>query len=506
MMKKYLLGADMGSGGCKVTVIDEEGNLVAEGAREYPTYYPYSGWAENLASDLLEAFCEAVRGTLEKARISPRQIQALCTVGVTHNTVLLGAADNVLRPIITMFDERSWEETQRIKRDFGKRILEICGNEVTPLWTLPQLVWLRNHEPETYRSIRKYMFPKDYVRYMITGTYVTDWIDAMGTLFYDPFNRCWSREICEYLGIDPETLPEAVSPRQVVARVNSQGAQLTGIAEGTPVVCGSSDTAAEVFASGAIRTGQCTVKLATVGRICVVADAPAPDPKLLTYRHLVEGKWYVGTGTKACASSVRWARDTFCEAEKRAAAEIGVNAYEIMDLQAAKAPAGSLGLIFHPYLLGEQAPYYDPSLRGHFLGISFRHSKAHFLRSVYEGTAFSLRDSLDLIRSVGVTIGEIRLIGGGTKSRLWSQIIADVLNEELNVPRIADASLGAALLAGIGVGAFKDEAEAIDRAVRIDRTLLPQPESRRIYDRLFEAYRRSYLALREIDKELCRFG
>lgn len=495
----------MGSGGCKVSVINSEGELVAEGAKEYTTHYPHPGWAEHDASELYESFCLAVRDTLARGGIDPREILALCIVGVTHNVVLLGEDDTVLRRVITLSDERSWDETQRLKREFGDRILQTCANDVNPIWTLPQLMWIREHEPEVYRNIDKYLFPKDYIRYRITGAYVTDWIDAMGSLLYDPFNHEWSQEICTYLGVNLANLPPAVSPKEIVGRVNSSGAEATGLPEGTPVVCGSSDTAAEVFAAGAIRPGQCTVKLATVGRICIVADHPVLDSRVLNYQHLVEGLWYPGTGTKACASSVRWTRDTFCREEKEMAKQLGVSPFDLMDIQAAKAPPGSLGLLFHPYLLGEQAPHYNPFLRGHFLGISFRHGKSHFLRAVYEGIGFSLKDSLEMLISLGLTIDDVRLIGGGTKSRLWSQIVTDVLGLQLNVPAVRDASFGAALLAGMGVGVFADDAEAVQRGVRIAGVLTPNEEAHDVYSRLFPIYCRAHSVLGEIDHNLCQF-
>ena len=497
-----LLGVDLGSGAVKATLLSPAGGILGTSNVEFPTRYPRSGWAEQDPAQWYAAFRTAVASLLARAAVRPRDIRALALDSATHTSVLLDEHFAVLRPAIFWTDQRSIEQSEALGRTHGERIFQIALHRPNPVWTLPQLLWVRENEPEVWRRTRRILFAKDYLRYRMTGVYATDTIDAMGTLFFDPRSMQWSEELCGVLGFPLELLPPVRQPTEVVGTITAVAARETGLSPDTRVVVGSTDTACELLAAGAIEVGQATVKLATAGRICVVTDRPLPHAHLINYRHLVPGRWYPGAATKACASSFRWYKDTFGDLERQAAERQGASPYRLLDDEAAAVPAGSEGLFFHPYLMGELTPYFDPLLRGSFTGISMHHTKAHFTRAVLEGVGFSLRDCMGVMQGLDTPIREIRIIGGGSSSELWRQIVADVLGLEVTKMERDDSSLGSAMLAGVGTGAFASFAEAVARCARPQSVTAPRPESHQQYARLFDIYREIQRALVEANHRI----
>ena len=418
------------------------------------------------------------------------RIVALALDGSTHNAVLLDRQMTPLRPTIMWTDQRSTEESSWLAQNHGEEIFQIAYQRPSPTWTLPQLLWLRKNEPEVFGRISKILFLKDYVRYLLTGVACTDRIEAQGSLLYDMAGRRWSPELCAMAGVPVESLPSLVSPVDVVGKITAQAARETGLREGLPVICGSSDTAVEDYAAGAISEGQCVIKLATAGNFNVMTMRAVPGPRTLTYSHVVPGMWYSATATSSAAICLRWLRDNFCEGEKRDGAASGVNAYELMGRAAAESPVGARGIFFHPYLQGERSPYWDSSLRGSFSGLSLAHSRGDLIRAAMEGVAFSLRDCRRVLEEMKLPMNEIRLIGGGSRDPLWAQIVCDVLGTPVILPTHSDASAGSALLAGVGIGIFSDERDAVNRCVRVAAHLQPQPAAAATYDSLFPTYRR----------------
>jgi len=343
---------------------------------------------------------------------------------------------------------------------------------------------------------------KDYIRLRLTGESATDRIDAMGCLFMDEGAGRWSEELCGLAGLDVSMFPRLADPQDIVGRVRAEAASETGLAVGTPVLAGATDTVMEVYASGAISPGQATVKLATAGRICAVTDHGIPHPMLVNYRHLAPGLWYPGTATKSCAASYRWYRDALCEGEIGRVKAAGRGAYEIMDAEAASIPPGSDGLLFHPYLQGEMTPYLDDSLRGSFIGLSSFHGKAHFTRAVLEGVAFSLFDCIGVLRELGVEPKRAIAIGGGASSPLWLGILADVLGIELDKNENDDSSsLGSAMLAGVAMGVFDSLADSVKKCVRVKGTVVPDRGRHAIYLERFAVYRKIHDALAPVYAE-----
>ena len=499
-MKTVLLGIDFGSGGCKVTAIDDSGTVLGEAAVEYPTHYEHPGWSEQDPGDWYSAMCESL-AKVRSQGVDFSAVRAVAFDGSTHNAVLLDDQMKVLRRTIMWTDQRSVEECRLLREEHLDQIFGTAWQLPTPTWTLPQLMWLNRHEPEVLKKTRHLLFVKDYVRYLVTGRAATDHIEAQGSLFYDMARRSWSAELAELAGLDVAVLPELVEPTTQLGTVTPEAAADTRIPAGTPVICGASDSAVEDYGAGAIEPGDCIVKLATAGNVNVMTANPHPGRTTLTYSHVIPGMWYTVSATNAAALCQRWFRDNFCDTELQQARRLGVRAFELMDQQAAASPPGAGGMMFHPYLQGERSPYWDAALRGSFTGISISSTRGDFMRALLEGVAFSLRDCYGEIEQMGLPVKRIFLIGGGARSRLWSEIVCNVFNLPVQVSVPGDASFGSALLAGTGIGVFRDSADAVRRCHRVDRELVPKPQLAEKYARLFQRYRRIHDALAPIYSE-----
>jgi xylulokinase len=495
----YLLGIDLGTGGCKSILIDTAGHVVAAAFQEYQTHYPAPGWAEQDPDDWYRALQSTVSECLRTSRIPSRRIVGVGLDAPAHNAVLLGDEDVILRPVILWSDQRSAQQVDRIAQCHGDEIFRLTYQWINPTWTLPQLMWVRENEPELWSKVRRIMIGKDYSRYLLTGVWTTDWIDALSTQLFEAETRKWSADLCNLVGLTAGQLPSVVAPSNIVGTITTRAAQETGLTEGTPVIAGTSDSAVEAFGAGAIADGQGIVKIASAGNVNIMTTRPRPSKQTLTYYHVVDGLWYSVAATNSAASAVRWFRDTFFAEERRSD---GANLYEVMDAEAGRIPPGAEGLVFHPYLLGERAPLWDASARASFLGITMRHTRAHFVRAVMEGVAFSLRDCRSLFSGLGMEMIEARMIGGGSKSRLWPQIVADVLDLELSCPRPADAAFGAAMLAGIGVGIFENPQDAVRTCLRPAEVIVPRDEAHRRYDDLYRVYVSARHQLAEISRSI----
>jgi len=501
-MKKpaILLGIDFGTGGCKVTAIASDGTLLGEASVEYTTEYAQPGWSEQNPSDWYDALLTAL-GKLSKQGLSLTDVKAIALDGSTHNAVLLDADWQPLRKTIMWTDQRSVEECKFLEENYGQLIFQTAFQKPTPTWTLPQLLWLKKHEPDILKATRHLLFVKDYVRFLLTGVAASDHIEAQGTLFYDMRKRQWHHELVALTGLDISALPPLLQPTDQAGVVSEAAAKATGLPAGTAVICGSSDSAVEDYGAGAIEPGDCIIKLATAGNVNVMTAQAHPSPTTLTYSHIIPGMWYTVAATNAAALCQRWFRDLFCDREVREAEELGTKAFNIMDQEAAKSPPGANGVIFHPYLQGERSPYWDAKLRASFTGISIASPKSDFLRALLEGVAFSLRDCYGSIEELGLPVKQIFLIGGGARSRLWSQIIADVFALPVRVPIPGDASYGSALLAGTGIGVFANSAEAVRKCLRDKGEITPKAENSALYRRLFQRYKAVQAALAPVYHE-----
>ena len=512
---RILLGIDYGTGGCKVTAIDETGAFVGEASTEYVTYHEQPGWSEQEPEDWWTAFC----ASLEKLRakgVDLSQVAACALDGSTHNAVLLDADYKPVRRTIMWTDQRATAECAALKAGWGEKIFSTCFQMPAPTWTLPQLMWLKANEPEVLAKTEHVLFVKDYIRWRLTGHAATDYIEAQGTLMCDlkwlnggdenlkaegrftdlkrsDLTSYWYPELVELAGLKMSSMPEIIAPTDVVGGVTGAAAAATGLPAGMSVVCGSSDSAVEDYGAGAVEPGDLIIKLATAGNVNSMTAAAHPHPKTLTYSHIVPGMWYSVSATNAAALCMRWFRDTFYST-----AVDGVrqpSAYELIDAEAQTSPVGANGVFFHPYLQGERCPYWDPNLRASFTGVSISSTRGDFARALMEGVAFSLRDCYGTLEEMKLPVKRIFLIGGGARSRLWSEIVCNVFNCPVAVPVPGDASFGACLLAGTGVGVFKDVKEAVAKCLHVDRTIRPDAAVAAKYDHLFTCYRRLHDAL-----------
>ena len=484
---KYLLGIDFGGGASKATLLSEDGVICATNTTEYATNYPKPGYAEQNPDEWVKATCENIKGVLEKSNVSPNEICAVSLDAATHTAVIMDEDFNVIRPAIYWTDTRSTEEVAYLKENYSEIIDKQVLHKADTIWTLPELLWIKNNEPVNWSRVRKILFAKDYVRHQLTGDYVTDYIEAEGSMMFDINTMQWSEELCNVLGIDTEIMPKIVKPTDIVGSITKQASELTGLSEGTPVLCGTTDTVMEVFASGAVSEGQMTLKLATAGRICVVTNKAYPDINLINYSHIIDGLFYPGTATKSCAASYRWFRDTFGED------------YAELDKQAESVSIGADGLVFHPYLNGELTPYANPKLCADFVGVRASHTKAHFTRAVLEGVAMSMLDCKETLDNMNIPHNDSAvIIGGGGKSPLWRQMISDALGIELVEMKYVDSSFGSAMLAGISIGVFENAEKAVEKCNEIVSKTVPNSKNITKYKEIFKKYKAIQKALEPI--------
>ena len=381
----YLLGIDISTTGATALLIDKDGQVIGRTLSEYPLYTPHPLWAEQDPEDWWQATIRSIRTTLEKTGVDASEIRGIGMTGQMHGLVMLDAEGHVLRPCIMWNDQRTAAECEWIMDTVGReRFLSLTLNPAMPGFTAPKIIWVKNHEPEVYAQTAKTLLPKDYIRYRLTGEYVTEVSDASGTVLLDVSKRQWSDEVLHALDIPREWMPRCVESFEVTGEITLQTAELTGLKQGTPVVGGGGDQAASAVGNGIVEPGLVSVTMGTSGVVFAYTDKPNLEPggRLHTFCHAVPQKWHVMGVTLSAGGSFRWLRDTLALEEKTIGHLSGVDPYEIMTAEASQVPAGSEGLIFLPYLTGERTPYPDPNARGTFFGLTLRHDKRYFMRAV----------------------------------------------------------------------------------------------------------------------------
>jgi len=497
----YLLGIDVATTGAKALLIDEEGKVVASATKEYPLSTPRPLWSEQDPIDWWEGTVASIRELLESSAVDPAAIVGLGLTGQMHGLVLLDQRGQILRPAILWNDQRTGPQCRWITESVGfERLLEWTGNLALPGFTAPKILWVREHEPAVYAQVAHILLPKDYVRYRLSGQFATDMADASGTLLLEVKRRGWSVEMLEALEIPAYWLPLCYEGPQVTGVVSPAASEETGLKAGTPIVAGGGDQAAQAVGVGAVKLGIVALTLGTSGVIFAPTIEPVVEEKgrLHSFCHAVPGRWHLMGVMLSAGGSLRWFRDALGKEEVREATDKGVEAYEILLEGAEAVPPGSEGLLFLPYLTGERTPHADPLARGAFVGLTLRHSKAHLVRAVLEGVAYGLRDSLELLRRSGASdLKQVRLSGGGARSPLWRQILADILGVELVTVEVNEgAAYGAALLASVGAGIYKSVEEACEATVCTSEQTLPLQEHQPPYDRYYAIYRSLYGALK----------
>ncbi len=499
---QYLLGIDIGTSGTKALLINasRDGEVVASCTKTYPLYTPKPLWAEQEPEDWWQATIAAIRQIIEESGVEPKQIRGIGLSGQMHGSVFLDGANQVLRPAILWCDQRTQAECDWIMDRVGReRTVELISNPVLTGFTAGKIIWLRNHEPEVYAQVKKVLLPKDYIRLKLTGEFATEVSDASGTALFNVTKRDWAWEMLDAIGIPADWVPKAYESPEVSGRINAEAATLTGLKEGTPVVGGGGDQAAGAVGNGIVEPGIISSTVGTSGVVFAFADKPVVDPGLRvhTFCHAVPGKWHVMGVMLSAGGSLRWYRDTFACQEQGVARALGMDPYDLMNAEAAKVCPGSEGLIFLPYLTGERTPYPDPNARGAFFGITLRHDRGHFVRSVLEGVAYGLRDSFGILDAMGVPITQVRASGGGARSELWRQIQADVTGHDHVTINIDEGpALGVALLAGVGAGIYPSVEKACRSVIKVARTTNANLETKKAYDRFYPIYQSLYQSLK----------
>jgi xylulokinase len=491
----YFLGIDVGTGGTRAVLVDRSGNVVASHATEHvPFQSDHQGWAEQDPEDWWRAAQESIRAVLATASCEPTAIQAVGLTGQMHGAVLLDAHGEVLRPSLIWCDTRSAPQCDWLHATLGReRVIDLTCNPALPNFTLTKILWVRDHEPEIFARVAHILCPKDYVRYRLSGVYAMDVQEASGTLLLDVTHRRWSREMAEVAGVRMEWLPELFESADICARVNAAAATTTGLLAGTPIVAGAGDQGAGAVGMGILKPGSVSATIGTSGVVFAATAQPVRDPlgRLHTFCHAVAGRWHVMGVTQAAGLSLRWFRDVVSGGLRGEA----VSYEQLMELAAA-APAGSEGVFWAPYLFGERTPHLDPHVRAAFIGLNATHTQKHLTRAVLEGVAYSLQDTFSLFAELGIPVHGVRLGGGGARGAVWRQIQADVYGRAVEVLAAEEgAAYGAALLAGVGAGAWPDVDTACESCIRVAKTIEPDAAARTVYEQGYAMYRRIYPAL-----------
>lgn len=494
-----VLGLDVGTSGTKAVAINAAGRPVASALVEYPLLTPKPGWAEQPPAEWKRAALEALTKLAHSPNVEPAEVKGLGLTGQMHGSVFLDQDHRVLRNAILWCDQRTAKQCEYITEKVGARnLIEMVCNPALTGFTAPKILWLRDHEPEIYDRVRKVLLPKDYVRYALTGEFATDVADASGTLLFDVKNRGWHKGLMELLDIPAEFMPNAYEGPEVTGTLSKEVAAATGLPEGIPVVAGGGDQAAGGVGCGIVRTGVLSSTVGTSGVVFAFADRVSLDPegRVHTFCHSVPGKWHMMGVVLSAGGSLRWYRDALCAEEKARAAETGRDPYEYITDAAATVPPGAEGLLFLPYLTGERTPHKDPYARGAFVGLSLRHGKPHLARAVLEGVAYAMRDSLDIIRGMGVPVQQVRASGGGAKSAFWRQVQADVNGAPLATINVDEGpAYGAAILATVATGLYASVEEACDAIIHVVDTCEPDAACTKQYDAWFAEYQNAYTAL-----------
>lgn len=494
-----LLGIDVGTSGTRAIIVDERGRTLAAATEEHaPFASPQTGWAEQDARDWWRACQAAVRAVLAQSDVRADQISGVGLSGQMHGAVLLNDRDEVLRPSIIWCDQRTDEQCHEITEKVGAaRLIELVSNPALTGFTLPKLLWVREREPKVWASLRSVLLPKDYVRLRLTGERATDTADASGTLLLNVAERRWSAEMLNLMEMNERLLPRVFESPEVTGRISAEAAQATGLREGTPVVAGAGDQAAGAVGMGIVRPGAVSATIGTSGVVFAATDRPALDPRgrVHTFCHAIPGRWHVMGVTQAAGLSLRWFRDQFGVRS----ADDGRDPYEILTEEASSVAPGADGVLWTPYLMGERTPHLDPHARAALVGLAASHTRAHIVRAILEGVAFSLRDTLTIFAEMNVPVETIRLGGGGARSALWRQIQADVYGHTVETVEAEEgAAYGAALLAGVGCGVWDTVDEACDAVVRRAAQVEPDTATVRLMNHQYKRFRALYPALRKV--------
>ena len=486
-----VLGLDVSTTASKAICIDAEGNVLGQVANGHEQSSPRPLWSEQDPESWWQAMRKSIRDVLALPSIDTTSVRAIGVTGQMHGLILLDSSGSVLRPAMLWNDGRAGLQCEMIRERVGfKHLVATTGNDAFTGFTAPKLLWVRDHEPDCYQNIARILLPKDYIRWRLSGAYATDRAGAGGTLLLDLSTRVWAQDLLHALDIPEDWLPPTHEGTECTGYVSQAAAKETGLLQGTPVYAGGGDQAAQAIGVGAIHPDTWAITLGTSGVVFAPSSRPCTEPlgRAHAFPHAIPKTWHMMGVMLSAAGSLQWYRDTLA----------GGVSYEELLAEAATAEPGSEGLYFSPYLSGERTPHADPHLRGSFIGLTSRHTRGHLTRAVLEGVGYGLRDNFQLLHDAGLPVPErIMISGGGARSSLWCQILADILGHPLQVAGITEgAATGAALLAGTGTGLWASIQNACAAAVSVQEQFSPG-ESVQSYAGLHERFGEIYPRLKE---------
>lgn len=484
-MGAYLLGIDIGTSACKVALFERSGNVLAQSNQPYQLYYPYPGWVEQDADEWWSAICDGIRDVLGKSRIQPTEIEAIGIDGQSWSAIPVDREGNALARTPIWMDTRARNICDRVKQEVGfERIFSVAGNDFLPSYTTPKMLWFKENAPEIYKKTDKFMQSNSYIVLKLTGVMSMDLSQGYGVHFFKMDDCTVDGELAEELGLSVDQIPQLYGCHEIVGKVTKAAAAQTGLAEGTPVVAGGLDAACGTLGAGVYLTGQTQEQGGQAGGMSICLDHALAHPKLILGTHVVPGMWLLQGGTVGGGGTLRWFKQEF-------GADLS---FDELTTLAEPVPAGSEGVIFLPYMAGERSPIWNPDAKGVYYGLGFDKTKGHMVRATLEGVAYSLEHNLRVAAEVGATVDELVAMGGASNSRLWTQIKADVTGKTIKVPTSDTATtLGAAILAGVGVGMYDSFEEAVRETIVITRVQEPDMETHRQYQK----YMKMYLELSE---------
>lgn len=507
-MTKYILAHDLGTTGNKAILCSLEGKLSASVLYEYPVFYPHTGWVEQKPDDFWQAVCKSTKQLLEKANVPGSDVIAVSFSGQMMGCLLVDREGIPLRNTIIWADTRALKQAQEIDEILGMDfIYKTTGHRISSSYSAAKLMWVRDNEKELYKQSYKMLQAKDFIIYKLTGKYVTDYSDASGTGLFNLEKKNWDQSILDALDIPLNLLPDALPSTDSAGTITEQAAKDIGLLSGTPVIIGGGDGSCACVGAGVIAEGNAYNVLGSSSWISLASKTPVYDPDKRTFNWVhLDPNLYTPCGTmQAAGYSYNWYRNTMCLDEIETGKKTGEDPYKIIDSAALASPPGANGLLFLPYLLGERSPRWDQNARGAFIGLDIRTGKGDISRSILEGVGFNLKIILEILEqgTAAAKIDEIIMIGGGAKGEVWLQILSDIWQKPLVIPRYTEeaTSLGAAVCGGIGAGVFKDFS-----VIRLFNSpvkqIIPNRNHASKYAKLFPLFNRAYEALVDVNRGL----
>jgi len=504
---KFIIAHDVGTSGNKAALFAEDGRMIDSAVVSYGTNYFNGTWVEQDAEDWWNAVCQSTKDLLRATGTDPRDIAVISFSGQMMGCLCVDRQGKPLRPSIIWADQRALEQAEQLRRRISQwDFYNIVGHSNTASYGIQKLMWVRDNEPEVYANTYKTLNAKDFIVLRLTGNFCTDYSDGNSNGCYDIKRFCWSEEILTHAGIDPDKLPDLHPSTFVAGAVTEAAARACGLAPGTPVVLGAGDGVTASVGAGSVSPGKTYCSMGTSAWVTTASEQPIFDTQMRTvnWAHAVPGL-YAPNGTMQYAGGAySWLKNTVCTMESHLAEQAGTSPYTLMNDQLAASPAGANGLIFLPYLLGERAPRWDPFAKGAYIGLKPETSRGDMLRAVLEGITMNLAIVLDILRT-GMNISEITVLGGGAKSRVWQQIMADIYNAKVLVPGVLEeaGSMGAAVIGGVGAGLFKDFT-AVDRFIEIRDTKTPGPGAAAAYELPKKHFEQCYAALKPVFEDMAK--